>query len=330
MRSAALGQIDPFAEIPAAVASGVGAIFAAPGVVQRLDAPTALDALARKPHLICHAAFLIERLGAPPAVRAHGSARLWSRSISILPSSMPLYARRASPPLPLKAWRGPWVSRRGTIRRRSCRLWSKTCSAASPRPPIPPRARLRSLPTSSPAPIGHGRRRCSRHCGPETQGSIPIHSQPGSMSGIGWRNGRMTGPARRDRNCRSAPKKPRSCLQASSVSIPRAGPPSAIMRAPPPMPSARASARRKTSYFSPKPEPALARPSAISHRPISGHGATTRRCGSRPTPRICSGNWTRKPCGCCPIRMSGGIASSSERAARTIFASSTCRKPSGG
>jgi len=64
MRSAALERIDPFAEIPTAVASGVGAIFAVPGVVQKLDAAAALDALARKPHLICHAGFLIERLGA--------------------------------------------------------------------------------------------------------------------------------------------------------------------------------------------------------------------------------------------------------------------------
>lgn len=64
MRSSAVPHSTPFAAIPAAVASGVGAIFAAPGVVQRLDAAAAVDALARKPHLVCHSAFLIERLGA--------------------------------------------------------------------------------------------------------------------------------------------------------------------------------------------------------------------------------------------------------------------------
>src|SRR5262245_13891156 len=64
MRSNAVEQINPFAAIPAAVASGVGAVFAVPGVVQKLDAAAALEALARKPHLICHSAFLIERLGA--------------------------------------------------------------------------------------------------------------------------------------------------------------------------------------------------------------------------------------------------------------------------
>ncbi|MBL8895251.1 MAG: ATP-dependent DNA helicase [Rhizobiales bacterium] len=64
MRSSAVEQINPFAAIPAAAASGVGAVFASPGVVQQLDAGAALEALARKPHLVCHAGFLIERLGA--------------------------------------------------------------------------------------------------------------------------------------------------------------------------------------------------------------------------------------------------------------------------
>src|SRR5262245_25366705 len=63
MRSAAVLRSDLFNDIPAAISSGVGAIFAVPGIVQRLDAATALESLGRKPHLVCHASFLIERLG---------------------------------------------------------------------------------------------------------------------------------------------------------------------------------------------------------------------------------------------------------------------------
>ena len=62
-----------------------------------------------------------------------------------------------------------------------------------------------------------------------------------------------------------------------------------------PMPSSRARQSTRTTSCWPKPAPASARPSAISRPPGCGRGATTRRSGSRPTPRTCSASSTRKP-----------------------------------
>ncbi len=62
----------------------------------------------------------------------------------------------------------------------------------------------------------------------------------------------------------------------------------------------------------------------------SGRRRTTPPSGSRPTRRTCSASSTRRPRASSTIRMSAARRSSSARGARTMSASSTCRRRSAG